>query len=285
MALASPVLDLQSAGRLTPADSANSIRRMATKPAVRPWRRHLRVSVRALLVFVLLVGAWLGSIVHNARVQREAVAAIQKVGGKVCYNWEWTGGVMTPGGKPRVPAWLIGSLGVDYFGHVTKIDLVPYRNPDSQLHQIGRLRQLEWLQIGGDARVTDDDIASLEGLSNLQALLLYAPDVTDGGLMRIARLSRLERLELQSSSITDNGLRNLQRLSNLRNPRLERHRNHRLGGGASSEANQATEPGTLEVQDNRCRPRATESPDQPQAPEPHRQQRDGRRARTPERAD
>jgi hypothetical protein len=56
---------------------------MPAGPVSRPWRRYLRFSVRGLIVVVLLMGAWLGSIVRSARIQREAVAAIRKVGGRV----------------------------------------------------------------------------------------------------------------------------------------------------------------------------------------------------------
>jgi hypothetical protein len=41
------------------------------------------------MVLVLVIGALLGWMARRARVQREAVAAIQKAGGMVGYNWEW----------------------------------------------------------------------------------------------------------------------------------------------------------------------------------------------------
>ena len=50
------------------------------------------MSVRALLVLILVVGLWLGWVVHKAREQREAVAALQKFGGFVHYDWEFVNG-------------------------------------------------------------------------------------------------------------------------------------------------------------------------------------------------
>jgi hypothetical protein len=41
----------------------------------RPWRRHLRFSVRGLIVLVLVTGGWLGWVARGARIQREAVSA------------------------------------------------------------------------------------------------------------------------------------------------------------------------------------------------------------------
>ena len=49
-------------------------------------RRRFGLSLRALMVLVLILGGGLGWIAHRARVQREAVAAIEKAGGKVDYN-------------------------------------------------------------------------------------------------------------------------------------------------------------------------------------------------------
>jgi internalin A len=37
--------------------------------------------VRGLILLVLVVGVWLGWIIRSARIQREAVAAIQRAGG------------------------------------------------------------------------------------------------------------------------------------------------------------------------------------------------------------
>ena len=51
------------------------------KPVSRPWRRFLRFSVRGMIVLVLVIGGWLGWIVRSARIQREAVAAIEKSAG------------------------------------------------------------------------------------------------------------------------------------------------------------------------------------------------------------
>ena len=56
----------------------------------RSWRRKLplRVSLRALMIFVLMLGGVLGWVVHLAHVQRDAVAAIRSGGGSVIYNWQ-----------------------------------------------------------------------------------------------------------------------------------------------------------------------------------------------------
>ena len=79
----------------------------------------MRLSLRMLMVLVLLIGCGLGWVVHRARVQRDAVAAIEKAGGSVRYDWGLMNRFLES--KDR-PAWLqrsVDQVGVDYFGSVT----------------------------------------------------------------------------------------------------------------------------------------------------------------------
>jgi hypothetical protein len=107
---------------------------------VRPWwrRPRVRLSLRALMIVVLLIGGGLGWIVHRADVQREAVAAIVQGGGSVKYDWEWSdlrilpNGALVPAPKKRVPPWrkwLIDHLGPDYFGDVKEVYVGPKDQP------------------------------------------------------------------------------------------------------------------------------------------------------------
>jgi len=38
---------------------------------------------------VLVLGAWLGWFVRNARIQHDAVAAVERAGGSVAYDIDW----------------------------------------------------------------------------------------------------------------------------------------------------------------------------------------------------
>jgi hypothetical protein len=79
------------------------------------WPR-LRLSVRALMILVLLLGGGLGWIERSARIQRDAVAAIERTGAGDVYDWQLRNGTHNPKGKPWAPRWLVDRLGVDYFG-------------------------------------------------------------------------------------------------------------------------------------------------------------------------
>ena len=156
---------------------------MSAEPVTRtrPWRRFLRFSVRGLIVLVLVIGGLLGWIVRSARIQREAVAAIQKAGGGVTYDWEWTNGKSVLGGKPRAPGWLVDLVGVDYFGHVTMAGLSPPSNAtNATLAAVGRLTQLEFLVLV-ESCADDAGLVQLKGLTKLRLLFLVHTRVTDAG--------------------------------------------------------------------------------------------------------
>ena len=110
--------------------------------------------MRGLIVVVLVIGCWLGWLVRSARIQREAVAAIEKAGGEVHFDWEWKNGTVVPGGKPWEPARLVKLLGVDYFGQ---------RRPSAF------------------TQVTDRGLVHLKELTNLSHIDFSFTGVTDAG--------------------------------------------------------------------------------------------------------
>jgi internalin A len=179
---------------------------MSAGPVSRPWRRFLRFSVRGLIVLVLVIGVWLGWLVRSARIQREAVAAITRAGGMVHYDWDWSNGGGGLLREPRYPRWLIGQLGVDYFGHVTRVSIWNLKHLGGGLSQIGTLTRLEMLSIPGGMQVTNTGVAHLQSLTSLQALQLPRSNLTDADLARLAGLSKIELLDLGSTAVTDTGL-------------------------------------------------------------------------------
>jgi hypothetical protein len=184
--------------------------RMET-PKKRPWLSYLRLSLRGLIVLVLAIGGWLGWTVHLARVQRDAVAAIQKIGGTVQYDWERRDGRSVPNGKPWGPRWLVDRIGIDYFGHVTQVRLVANDQlSDAELIHISRLRRLEELDLHRSP-VTDVRLTHLEGLADLQSLHLFYTGVSDSGLVHLRGLARLRNLSIENTKVTDAGVNELQR--------------------------------------------------------------------------
>jgi hypothetical protein len=166
------------------------------------------------MVLVLVIGAGLW-VVHEARVQREAVTEIEKAGGMVKYDWEWRDGDEIPGGKPRAPKWLVNLMGVDYFGHVTAVWLVsPVTPADAALPQVGRLTRLQELYIYSES-VSDAGLENLKRLASLSVLWLTRTKVPDSGLVHLKGLTMLSCLHLGETQVTDRGLAHLHGLTNL----------------------------------------------------------------------
>ena len=55
----------------------------------------LSKSVRRMVVLIVVIAAPLAWISTGAHLQRETVAAIEKAGGRVWYDWEWAEGGAT----------------------------------------------------------------------------------------------------------------------------------------------------------------------------------------------
>ena len=95
---------------------------MPGQPTSSSWRHRLRLSTSALMIVVLVLGVVFGWILLRAQSQRDAVAAIKQANGHVGYNWEYKNDQPSHG-KLWAPEWLLGLLGVDYFGQVVSVGL------------------------------------------------------------------------------------------------------------------------------------------------------------------
>ncbi len=169
--------------------------------------------------------SWTG--VHRAlhRVQQDAVAAIRRQSGQVGYDWEWKNGNVVPNAKPWAPQWLVGWLGVDYFGSVRAVYLdrptilpPPFRERrdiDSLLTRVAHFGGLEALYLSGSA-VTDAGMAHLNALTDLRCLSLPNTRVSDAGLVHLQGMKCLEVLILDKDGITDAGLAHLKGLTALK---------------------------------------------------------------------
>jgi hypothetical protein len=181
------------------------------------------------MALVLILGGGFGWVAYNARVQRDAVAAIVRSGGSVLYDWEvstapdanvhtTSSSLPIPNGRPWWPKWLVSLLGPDYFGSVRSAQLGP-RDPDDVMSHVSRLGRLESLGLASVHTMTDAGMAHLKGLTRLKELYLTAgAGVTGEGLKNLGALNRLQILHLRnpSGTLTGADLRPLQGMSDLR---------------------------------------------------------------------
>jgi hypothetical protein len=192
-----------------------------TQPSPRRrWR--VALSVRAFMVIIAVVGGVLGWVMHRARVQREAVAAIQSSGGEGRVFYEQrpaaNGAAASAvsrrlrAARDRLEQW----VGRDYFETVTGafVGLRGVDQHDALMRRLGRIDSLERLTLAGAVR--DHDLAAIEGLRSLKSLVLASHELTGNGLKHVRNLSRLEVLEIQGSPITDGDLAHLANLRALK---------------------------------------------------------------------
>jgi Leucine rich repeat len=194
----------------------------------RSWWRKVprRMSVRALMMLVLVLGGMLGWVVHLAHVQRDAVAAIRSGGGQVTYDWQLKVLPIDPRGRPKAPTWLLDYLGDDYFGHVEQVELGP-RNVDAVIKQVGQLDKLRRLRFftgidlsplasAGIELLPNNGIARFQGLVGLFTTDFSPPPFTGANFKYLKNLTRLENLDLPDIiSVTDADLTHLSKLTAL----------------------------------------------------------------------
>jgi Leucine-rich repeat (LRR) protein len=184
-----------------------------------PKPRWFRFSLRTLLVLVTMAGAgfgWLGMKMRQAQRQKEAVEAIQKLGGVVTFDYEEdSNGKLIDPPTPPGPAWLRDLLGDGFFANVTKVHGLAANFPDEATVHLQELRKLKNLDLNF-TDVTDVGLADLQGLTDLQSLDLAHTQVTDDGLVHVQSLRNMQWLSLTKTEITDAGVLHLKSLIHLR---------------------------------------------------------------------
>jgi hypothetical protein len=169
-----------------------------------PKRRWFQFSLRTLLLVMLVACLGLAPIAyeqHKAIRQQAAVAAIQKLGGRVEYDRS----------LPSRSAWLRVLLGDDSYRNATGLDLSQTQVTDADLEYVRELPQLRWLAVS-ETMATDAGLAHLSGLTRLQNLNLGETQVTDAGLVHLHRLLQLRVLSVQRTPVTESGVTSLQGL-------------------------------------------------------------------------
>jgi len=153
----------------------------------RPRRRWLQFSLRSILVLTGVLAvliAWLGPKFYFAYEQRQAVAAILASGGQVAYDYQAAGEQEPPG-----PKWLRRLIGDDFF---QRIDVVSFRGQN----------------------ISDANLKSLSGMTDLHRLSIYSPIVTDAGLEHLKGVTGLRELYI-TANVTDAGMVKLKPLTKL----------------------------------------------------------------------
>jgi len=131
----------------------------------KPKLHWFQFSLRTLLVQMLLVSimmSWVSVKMQQARRKREAVEAVEKLGGKV--TWYLQSGLE-----------MLRERGVDFSGTAVT---------DAGLEHLKRLSQLRLLWLSNTA-VTDAGLEHLTGLNQLEELYLDGTQVSAEGVKNL----------------------------------------------------------------------------------------------------
>ena len=146
------------------------------------YRSRIRKSPMTVLLNCNVITGVQCSRSHSrqVRIEQAAVAALEKVGGRV-----------------------------QQFGSGTRVYFVTNAQvTDADLQHLKRLDNLQTLDLSGE-HLTDAGLQHLNGLENLRSLTLWGKQFTDAGLEHLNGLRNLEYLHFGRSEIGDVGLGHL----------------------------------------------------------------------------
>ena len=152
---------------------------------------------RLLWSFLWLSACLAGCGARPTAEQAEAIAAIERLGGKLKFADD----------RPGRP--------------VIEIALGGTAASDADLACLARFPELETLSLF-DSSIGDAGIAELKPLANLRTLYLGRTKITDAGLDALAGMQRLKTLGLSDTRVTDAGLLRLTGLNQLASVNLRR---------------------------------------------------------------
>jgi len=99
--------------------------------------------------------------------------------------------------------------------HIVAIELFDKDVSDEDLAGLAGMKQLKFLELNHNPRVTDAGIATLSGLENLRVLDLTSTSVTGTGLKDRSDMVSLEHLKLNDCPVTDESLAAIPRFPKL----------------------------------------------------------------------
>lgn len=172
-----------------------------------------RFSLKTLLISFTAAAVALGYFVGTAQQQKRAVAAIERLGGTVIYDYQYRHDqeldekvINLFNAPPDV--WYVNLLGRDFFHRVVGVHgyKLRYHNQSGPVYlSFGPSRlKTEF------SENTDEALGSLRGLRSLLFLDLRRTSVTDAGLETLAILDGIASVTLFRTKVTDEGVRRLQ---------------------------------------------------------------------------
>jgi hypothetical protein len=168
-------------------------------------RRWFQFSLRSFLVLVMLACAWLAVVVHRAREQQEAVAAIERAGGLIQFDgWH---------NEVRLEHEDMRRWSFHLFNSVVEVFLEGDSRINDVCQDLARLPSLRRVIVLGP--LSDDGLTQLMTLRRLDTLYLSRTRITNAGVLRLSQMRGLQYVCLGTIPVKDSGLHELSKLENL----------------------------------------------------------------------
>ncbi|MCU0878511.1 MAG: hypothetical protein MUF06_12060 [Pirellulaceae bacterium] len=179
----------------------------------KPPRRWLQFSLRAVVLFTVLVSialGWIGNILVRVRRQRAAIARVEAMGGQAVYDYHASRVKSPPG-----PEFVRTLVGDDAFASVESIRF-SYRKKftGDDLAVLAEFPKLKRLDLSF-ADVDDEGIARIGTLRTLEFLYLRGINISDSNIVLLLNLHELRFLNIEQTDVTDRGLEHLRSLKQL----------------------------------------------------------------------
>jgi hypothetical protein len=184
-------------------------------------RPRLRYSVRSLLLFVLMACLFCGWVAHEirrCRDRQDALARFKRIGVQVAFD---------ESGQIGFRRWLISKIYGDnlvrqvrglQFGYDSGVSFLNAHGQDhsgEDLQLVRHFPEVAELFFGGN-RITNEDLQVLRDLRQIKRLyILWSPNVTDEGMANLDNLTEVETLAIDFTPVSDDGLKHLSSMSNL----------------------------------------------------------------------
>jgi hypothetical protein len=166
--------------------------------------RRFQYRLRTMFIItavVAVVCGWLASKVEKKRRELKAAEVVSQFGA-VRYDYETDeNGDYVDNSEPHGPKWLRNLLGENYFSEVVGVSMIPtddkaIAGAADALQTLPHLKQLSICAPG----LTDISMPKLGKLTQLESLDIQAiSHVTDAGLQNLRGLANLRHLELDRS--------------------------------------------------------------------------------------
>jgi hypothetical protein len=201
---------------MSPESEGQKISPMTEQPRTdrKPPRRWLQFSLRAIVVFTVLVSiglACLGNILVRVRRQRAAIARVEALGGQAVYDYQASRVSKSPPG----PEFVRTLVGEDAYANVESIRF-SYRKKftDDDLAVLAEFPKLKKLDLSF-ADVDDKGLARIGTLRTLEFLYLRGINISDSSIVFLINLDELRLLNIEQTDVTDHGLEHLKSLNQL----------------------------------------------------------------------